>query len=275
MIGMHSRRKKALVAFGSALFALAFLIHGCGGGGDEGGGGGGGFPPTFTNVRLEDLSGNWLGAFQENNGFIMPHTVSFQLDNAGNLTQMVVDGTPIAVTAAVTEVSDQVFRFANLDSTFIGTIVVDNVASHIGFVAALSDNSVALMDNNVVGVVERGAAGFPVYDGADVIGSWSGPGVAVDDDYNQVEKWELRVAVDAALGVSMSESSGGSATGDIFLDIGGGGFGTYIGSGIDEEGLGFTFGALMSPDKTFVAVWESVTTSLFPRESSFSFLTKQ
>lgn len=276
MNGIRSRRKKALVAFGSALFALSFLIHGCGGGEDgDGGGGGGGFPPSYTNVPLEGLSGDWLGAFQENLGRIMPHTVSFQLDNAGTLTQLVVDNTAIAVTATVTEVSDQVFRIASLDNKFVGTMVVDNVANHIGFVAVLNDNSVALMDNNVVGVVERGAVGFPVYANADVMGSWSGPGVAVDAGYNQVEKWELRVTVDAGMNVSIADSSGGSATGDIFIDPGGGGFGIYIGSGIDDEGLGFTFSALMSPDKSFIAVWESVTTALFPQESSFSFLTKR
>jgi len=277
MSGMHFRRKKALVAVGSALFALALLIYGCGGGGgDGGGGGGGGFTPTFTNVPLEDLSGDWFGAFQENIGNVTPHTVSFNLDNTGNLTQLVVDGTPLAVTATVTELSDQVFRFASFDDNYVGTIVVDNVANHIGFMATLNidDNNVSMRDNNVVGVVERGAVGFPAYGNADVVGSWSGPGVAVNAGYNQVDKWELRVTVDAGMSISLSESSGGSATGQISFDIFGGGFGTYLGSGIDDEGLGFTFGGLMSPDKTFIAVWELVTTPIFPQESSFSFLTK-
>lgn len=277
MSGMHFRRKKALVAVGSAFFALALLIYGCGGGGGDGGGGGG-FTPTFTNVPLKDLSGDWYGAFQENIGFIMPHTVSFNLDNTGNLTQLVVDGTALAVTATVTELSDQVFRFASLDDNYIGTIVVDSAANHIGFMATLNidDINVSMMDNNVVGVVERGAVGFPpAYDNADVIGSWSGPGVAVNAGYNQVEKWEQRVIVNADLSLSMSESSGGSATGQMFIDIGGGGFGTYTGSGIDDEGLGFTFSALMSPDKSFIAVWELVITPLFPQGSTFTFLTKQ
>ena len=277
MSGIHSRRKKALVAFCSAFLALPFLLHGCGGGGEGDGGGGGGFLPSYTNVPLENLSGNWLGAFQENLGFITPHTVSFTLDNAGNLTQLVVDNTAIAVAATVTEVSEQVFRIASLDDKFVGTIVVDNVANHIGFMATLdiNDNTVSMMDNNVVGVVERGAVGFPAYNNADVIGSWSGPGVSVDAGYNQGEKWELRVTVDAGMSVSMSDSSGGSAAGQISFDIFGGGFGTYTGSGIDNEGLGFTFNGLMSPDKSFLAVWEAVITPLFPQGSSFSFLTKQ
>jgi len=278
MSGMYFRRRKAIVAVGSAFFVLALLIYGCGGsGGDGGGGGGGGFTPTFTNVPLEDLSGDWFGAFQENLGNVMPHTVSFNLDNAGNLTQLVVDGTPLAVTATVTEVSDQVFRFASPGNNYVGTIVVDNVAFHIGFMATLNinDNNISMRDNNVIGVVERGAVGFPAYANTDVVGSWSGPGVAVDAGYNQVEKWEQRVTVDAGLNLSMSDSTGGSATGQIALDVvGTGGFGTYLGSGIDDEGLGFTFGGLMSPDKSFIAVWELVTTQLFPQESSFSFLKK-
>jgi len=276
MSGMHFRRKKALVAVGSAFFALALLIYGCGGGGGDGGGGGG-FTPTFTNVPLEDLAGDWLGAFREHLGWTTPHTVSFNLDNTGNLTQLVVDGTALALTATVTEVSDQVFRFASQDNNYIGTIVVDNTADHIGFTATLkiNDININMIDNNVVGVVERGASGFPAYDNADVVGSWSGPGVAVDPGYNQVEKWELRATVDAGMSISMSDSSGGSATGQISFDIFGGGFGTYTGNGFDDEGDFFAIDSLMSPDKTFIAVWEPIGGPLlFPQDSSFSFLTK-
>jgi len=259
MSGMHSRRAKALVAFASAFIALAVLVHGCGvGGGDEGGEGGGGFTPTFASVPLEDLSGDWQGAFKEDSGFTGPHTISFALDNAGNLTQLVVDGTPIAVTATVSEISDQVFRFASPDNNYMGTIIVDNAANHIGFMATLNidDNSVSMVDNNVVGVVEREPVVFPAYGDADVVGSWSGPGVMVDAGYTQVEKWEQRITVNADRSFSILESSGGSATGEIFFDLSGGGFGTYTGSGNDEEELGFTFNGLMSPDKSFLAIWD-------------------
>ena len=131
-----------------------------------------------------------------------------------------------------------------------------------------------MMDDDIVGVAEKGAPGSPTYGDADLAGNWSGPGVAVDTGYQPVEKWELRVAADGATRLSTSDSSGGAARGQASLLIPGGAYGAYTGSAIDNEGLGFSFNILMSADKRFISGWEAVTPALFPQESSFSFVTK-
>jgi hypothetical protein len=126
-------------------------------------------------------------------------------------------------------------------------------------------------------VVERGAAGFPTYDNADVVGSWTGPGARVDANYNEVQKWEQRLTVNADLTLSTSNSLGEiNPDGDISI-TNGGGFGTYRGVALNSSGgPELAFDVLMSPDKLFIAAWgEDDLTTTFPRTSYFVFLTKQ
>lgn len=221
-------------------------------GGDAGGG-----------VSLADLAGTWYGVLEDPSGVL--HTISVTLDGSGNLTQHVVDGSSTGLTSTITKESDQIFSFLDSDGTE-GGFFVDGGAKHAGFVD----------EDFYFGVLEKGASSLPTYANTDIIGSWSGYGIALDSYFDIVETWTSSGTVANDFSFSGSDSDGGTFSGSFSTYFSS--YGAYYGDFSNSEGASGSMRVFLSPDKSFVASWaadRSGGSATFPEDYAFECWNKQ
>lgn len=189
--------KKYLLTTMSLLFSisLAMSLSTCGGGG------GGSSDSTDVGVSLADLEGTWFGVYEDGNTDEL-HIVSFTMDSSGNFTQFQVDGSDTGETGSFTKVGNYIFDFVD-SSNMEGTIIVADDNSHASFIT----------DAFFFGVLEKGAAGLPIYVTSDMAGVWAGDGYAMDSSMNMFKIDFATKTVNPILTFSVTLSSGGGATG--------------------------------------------------------------
>lgn len=219
------------------LYAL-LLLSACGGGG---GGDNNPTPPAGTDPAVAALAGTWFGVLEDPN-FVL-HRISVVVNSAGKVTEERIDDVvQTGLTADISEVSGQIFSFVFSDGTE-GGFIVDASGIHAGF----------LDDGFNFGVLQKGATSLPVYANANLVGSWSGYGVTVDNAFNIAAPFNSSATVNTGGTFTGSDTSGGAfsgALGDVDPE-----FGRFFGdvsNDSDPTNVGFV-GVFLSVDMLFVA----------------------
>ncbi len=227
-------------------------------GGDGGGsGGGGGGSPT-----LADLAGTWFGTLQEGN-FLPIHSISVTIDGSGNLTQELIDSADTGRTGTISQTSGSIFSFVLSDGT-VGGFIVDASVTHAGYLDEFFN----------FGAVQKSATGLPDSVRTDIVGSWSGPGVAVDSAFNIVQTATSNLTVASDFSFTETNSSSGTTTGVFASFTAGLVFGVFIAGTTDGTTMVEMF---LSADETFASAWAcggDVFVS-FPVDCSFFIYNKQ
>ncbi len=224
------------------------------GGSSGGGGGGGGVSPAVAN-----LAGTWFGTLQEGN-FLPIHSISVTIDGSGNLTQELIDSADTGRTGTISQTSGGIFSFVLSDGT-VGGFIVDASVTHAGYLDEFFN----------FGAVQKSATGLPDSVRTDIVGSWSGPGVAVDSAFNIVQTATSNLTVASDFSFTETNSSSGTTTGGFQTHTPSRGFaaGNFTSSSITG-----VIEAFLSTGKTFLAVWMCDTTDGsilvgFPGDCSF------
>lgn len=169
---------KKLALFIGVSLAASLLCLACGGGGSGGGG-------------VESLQGTWLGWIEDDEGTV--EEFRLEIDGAGNVTEVRIDGNVTGDTAWINEGYDEnVFHILYNIGTPLGhgIMIVDDQFSH----AAYGEYFLAGSDFGL-GVLEKGATGFPSYASTDIVanypvggayegsaGVWEGDGISMTVD---------------------------------------------------------------------------------------------
>ena len=189
--------KRLAFIIGVSVFA-SVLCLGCGGGGSDGG--------------VANLQGTWLGWIEDDEGIV--EEFSLQIDGAGNVTDVWIDGDSTGDTAWINEGWDEnVFHILyNIGNPLgHGIMIVDDQYSH-----AVYGNYGSASSDFFCGVLEKGAMSFPAYTSSDIIASFS-VGGAYEGDSGVWEGDDISMTVDPALTFT------GSVSGESFY----GSFDTY------------------------------------------------
>jgi hypothetical protein len=222
--------KKYLLMIMSLLFLvlLAMSLSTCGGGG-------GSSESTDVGVSLADLEGTWFGVYEDGNTDEL-HTVSLTMDSSGNFTQHQVDGSDTGETGSFTKVGNYIFDFVDSDN-MQGTIIVSQDASHACF----------FTDAFIIGILEKGAAGLPIYVKSDMAGVWSEYGYYLDSSMGLSDFGPITATVQDNFLLTWSLDIGGTGSYSI-QDLS---FGFYYGTNFGNE----IVESFISPDKSYIATY--------------------
>jgi hypothetical protein len=217
-----------------------------------------------TGVSLADLAGTWYGVQEEPSGAVW-HRISVTIDGSGHITQILVDGTNTGVTATLTKLSDQIFGYLDSENTE-GGFYVDASARYAGFV----DEDFYFV------VVQKGASSLPTYAHTDIVGTWSGYGLALDSTGDIAATWTSSATVLGDFSFSGTNSLGATFNGSFpaFDST----YGFYTGTFTNNQGESGPIRGFLSPDKLFAASWAIDTSGAswsFPEDVSFELWNKQ
>ena len=224
--------------------------------------GGGPAPVPTPSVSLADLAGTWYGVQEDPVGDW--HTISVTIDGSGNITQILVDGANTGVTATLTKLDDQIFGYVDSETTE-GGLYVDASATYAGFV----DEDFYFV------VIQKGASSLPTYVNTDIVGTWSGYGLALDSNGDIAATWTSSATVAGNFTFTGSNDIPVDFDGSFtdFSDT----YGVYVGTFSNDQGESGPIRAFLSPDKLFAASWAWDTSGAgnFPEDVSFEVWNKQ
>lgn len=222
----------ALLMFASVMFTA------CGGGGGGSGGGGG--------TTVANLQGTWFGAYQVGTSFL---TIAVDVNANGQITDIRQNGTTLGVTGTLAHVQGNIFSFQLSDGTQ-GGFMTDSSAMHAGF----------LDENGSIGALQKGASALPVYASTDVVGSWSGYSLELDNSFNITATGSSTATVNSSFQITGTDMNG-PFTGTIQTFSNG--FGAYGGIWSNSSASGNLI-AWISGDRSFAAAWACAGSVQFP-----------
>lgn len=174
--------------------ALCLPLAGCGGdsGGDD--------PPALTPASF---AGSWFG--ERNDDYGTPFTFQIDVDSAGNITNIYINGSAQNVTGTITADPgySNLFDF-QLSDTTVGYLMPDGTAGHLVYVDQWW----------YFGVLQKNATSLPSYADTDVIGAWSGYTLQTNSDFSPVDAAASNVTV-ASDWTFSGTGLGGGFTGNI------------------------------------------------------------
>ena len=249
--------RRSILAIGISLF-MAFLYFGCGGGGDD------------EASSVGNLQGTWLGVIEDENGNL--EEFSLQIDGSGNIVEVKIADVPTGDTGRINEDWDEnlfhvLYDFNPGISSPLGggIMIVDNQYRH----ATYGDWSDGL--GFFIGVLEKGAAGFPAYASSDIVENYT-VGGAYEFDFS-VGTWEgdaISMTVNPDLTFTGSSPDGpfsGGFDASLYMPSYGRYAGTLTRDIIPPMTLDIT--ALVSPDKTYVAAYAKEISMIQPSLDDF------
>ncbi len=146
----------------------------------------------------------------------------------------------------------------------MGGFIVDASVTHAGYLDEFFN----------FGAVQKSATGLPDSVRTDIVGSWSGPGVAVDSAFNIVQTATSNLTVASDFSFTETNSSSGTTTGVFASFTAGLVFGVFIAGTTDGTTMVEMF---LSADETFASAWACVGDVFvsFPVDCSFFIYNKQ
>ena len=231
-----------------ALSLVAILV-GCGGGGGDGA-----RPPPRGDL--------WFGTLEDADFELL--ALSVWIDGS-EITEVRENGVTTGVTGTIGTPLGLVRPYSFTDGTvpaLNGVFLVNLAGTHMAFADEGAD----------FGVLQKGAAGLPVYSYADLIGSWSGRSVETDfaGSISEVTSSMTCTAPVATLICSIAISGSATLTAE-FSGSFDPGFGRWEGLFTGPSAITGNISAFVSPDKTFVAAWACLDPDqIWPDDCIFS-----
>ena len=147
------------------------LLVGCSSGSDDG---------SSDSIDY-GLDGDWHGNFNSPGDGLVKQTISIRNNR---VSQILINGNDVDVTGSLNKVSDNIFG-VTLRNGSEGGFYVDNSKVHMA----------VLSDDLGFGVIEKNGSFSATYIATDIVGSWSGYSVEVNDSLDIVDTYNSSATV--------------------------------------------------------------------------------